>query len=243
MTAQRSDMDEPRVTILQQEPAAGPALLGDLLGEARLRVDVRRLDHGDEVPTEPAGLDALIVLGGDMNVGEEADYPFLRAEQRLLSQAVRRGLPTLGICLGAQLLAAAAGGGVERRAEPVLGWRPIVVHRDDDLIAGIDRETLLFQWRQYACRLPGEAVLIASGDGDPQIFRAGDAAWGVQFHPEVTIEVLASWVADDPQTVARCASGGGAGLLEESRRRLPASSALCRRLVTNFLAAAGLTSP
>jgi len=236
----RTNADAPRVTILQHEPAAPPALLGDLLGEARLQVDVRRLDRGDEVPSDPSGCHALIVLGGDMNVGEEADYPFLQAEQELLRKALRAGLPTLGVCLGAQLLATAAGGGVVKRDRLALGWRPIAVHREDELIAGIARDTRLFQWRQYACRLPAETEPIASGDGDPQVFRIGDAAWGVQFHPEVTLEILESWVAADPGPIADCVEGGGDGLLEESRRRLPASSALCRRLVVNFLSATGL---
>jgi GMP synthase-like glutamine amidotransferase len=84
-------------------------------------------------------------------------------------------------------------------------------------------------------------VLIASGDGDPQVFRLGTVAWGVQFHPEVTIEILASWSADDPREVARSFAGGTDALLTESRRRLPASSALCGRLVANFVAACGLT--
>ena len=230
----------PRVTILQHESSAPPALLGRALTEAGLRLDVRRLDRRDEVPSGLSGSDALIVLGGDMNVGQETDFPFLRAERELLGEAVSAGFPTLGICLGAQQLATAAGGGVVRRDSLALGWHPIVVHRDDALIEGADRQTLVFAWRQYACRLPAGAALIASGDGDPQIFRLGGAAWGVQFHPEVTVEILASWFAEDAQTVARSSAGGSERLLAESRRRVPASSVLCRQLVTNFLAACGL---
>ena len=94
------------VVVLQHESGAPAAILGDSLREAGFRLDVRRLCSGDEVPGSLAGHDALIVLGGEMNVGEEADYPFLAAEQELLGEAVRSGLPTLGICLGAQQLAA-----------------------------------------------------------------------------------------------------------------------------------------
>ena len=162
------------------------------------------------------------------------------AERELLREALRAGVPTLGICLGAQQLATAAGGGVVRRDTLGLGWHAIAVHRDDALIEGIDRQTLVFQWRWYACRLPAEATLIASGAGDPQIFRLGSAAWGVQFHPEVTVEILTAWVDEDRQTVARSAARGADELLTESRRRLPASSALCRRLVANFVAACDL---
>ena len=201
---------------------------------------MRRLDRGDQVPASLFGSDALVVLGGDMNVGEEADYPFLLAERELLAAALSGGVPTLGICLGAQQLATAAGGGVTRRETLGLGWHEIAVHCDDALVDGIDRQTLVFQWRQYACRLPAQAELIASGEGDPQIFRLGDAAWGVQFHPEVTIEVLKGWVDEDRQSVARAVPGGRDGLLAECRRRLPASTALCELVAANFVAACDL---
>ena len=228
------------VVVLQHESGAPAAILGDSLREAGFRLDVRRLCSGDEVPGDLAGHDALIVLGGEMNVGEEADYPFLRAERDLLGAAVRSGVPTLGICLGAQQLAASCGGGVVRRDALALGWYPFVVECDDALLAGVDSHTLVFHWRDYACRLPDEAVLIASGDGDPQGVRLGTAAWGIQFHPEPSLEVLAGWFADDPQTVARSTGHGADELLAESRRRLPASAALCRQVVANFLDATGL---
>src|SRR5664280_903890 len=169
------------VVILQHESGAPAAILGDSLRKAGFRLDVRLLCSGDEVPGSLAGHDALIVLGGEMNVGEEADYPFLAAEQELLGEAVRSGVPTLGICLGAQQLAASCGGGVVRCDALALGWYPFIVERDDALLAGVDSRTLVFHWREYACRLPDEAVLIASGDGDPQVFRLGSAAWGIQF--------------------------------------------------------------
>ena len=228
------------VVILQHESGAPAAILGDSLREAGFRLDVRLLCSGDEVPGSLAGHDALIVLGGEMNVGEEADYPFLRAEQELLREAVRSGFPTLGICLGAQQLAASCGGGVVRRGALALGWYPFDVEREDALLAGVDPRTLVFHWRQYACRLPDEAVLIASGDGDPQVFRLGSAAWGIQFHPEPSLEVLAGWFADDPQTVARGPGHGIDELLAESRQRLPASATLCRQVAVNFLDATGL---
>ena len=228
------------VLILQNDSAAPAGLIGEYLREAGFALDVRRLDAGGEVPAALPDYDALVVLGGDMNVGEESDYPFLTAERALMAEAVRSGFPTLGICLGAQQLATSCGGDVSRRAATAFGWRPLTVHHVDDLLVGVDPRTRVFQWRDYACRLPGDAVLLASGDGDPQLFRLGSAAWGVQFHPEVTIEILAAWFADDPQTVADRAAGGLDGLLAESRRLLPASAGLCRRLVSNFLRATHL---
>lgn len=228
------------VVILQHESGAPAAMLGDALREAGFRLDVRLLCSGDEVPGSLAGHDALIVLGGEMNVGEEADYPFLRAEQELLREAVRSSFPTLGICLGAQQLAASCGGGVVRRGALALGWYPFDVEREDALLAGVDPRTPVFHWREYACRLPDEAVLIASGDGDPQVFRLGSAAWGIQFHPEPSLEVLVAWFADDPQSVARGPGHGVDELLAESRQRLPASATLCRQVAANFLDATGL---
>ena len=230
----------PSVLVLQHEAAAPAGLFGEALREAGLRLDERVLCAGEPTPRDLADHDALLVLGGEMNVGEEAEYPFLLAEQELLREAVRDGLPTLGICLGAQQLAASCGGGVVRRAVLALGWSSFTVERDDALLAGVETATPVFHWREYACRLPDEAVLIASGDGDPQVFRLGGSAWGVQFHPEVDREILAGWVADDPDTVARVTGAAPDALLAENERRLPASAALCRRLAANFAAATGL---
>jgi len=232
----------PGVLVLQHEPAAPAGLFGEALREAGLRLDERVLCAGDPAPERLDGYDALLVLGGDMNVGEEDRYPFLVAEQELLREAVRDGVPTLGICLGAQQLAASCGGGVTRRSALALGWSRFTTERDDELLAGIETDTPVFHWRQYACRLPSDAVLIASGDGDPQVFRLGEAAWGVQFHPEVSREILAGWVADDPRTVTRVTKAAPAELLAENERRLPASAALCRRLAANFVSAAGLAA-
>ncbi len=242
MTGTAAARPAPSVLVLQHEPAAPAGLFGEALRQAGLRLDERVLCAGDPAPERLDDHDALLVLGGDMNVGEEAEYPFLLAEQELLREAVRKGLPTLGICLGAQQLAASCGGGVTRRSGLALGWSRFTVERDDALLAGIEADTPVFHWRQYACRLPGEAVLIASGDGDPQVFRLGEAAWGVQFHPEVSGEILAGWVADDPDTVARVTGAAPAALLGENERRLPASAALCRRLAANFVTATGLAS-
>ena len=177
-----------------------------------------------------------------MNVGEEAEYPFLLAEQRLLREAVRIGLPTLGICLGAQQLAASCGGGVRRRSSLALGWRRFIIEREDVLLAGVDTRTPVFHWRQFACRLPDDAVPIAHGDGDPQVFRVGEVAWGVQFHPEVGSEILNGWAADDPRSITAVTRGGLDRFLAENERRLPASQALCRRLAANFVAAGGLAA-
>ena len=240
MTGAGGGRSAPVVLVLQHEEAAPAGVFGEALREAGLRLDERVLCAGDATPPDLGGHDALLVLGGEMNVGEEADYPFLAAEQELLREAVRQELPTVGICLGAQQLAASCGGGVVRRGALALGWSTFTVEHDDALLAGVETVTPVFHWRQYACRLPDEALLIARGDGDPQVFRLGPAAWGVQFHPEVDREILAAWVADDPDTVARVTGAAPEALLAENERRLPASAALCRRLAANFVAATGL---
>jgi len=165
-----------RVLVLQHEAAAPAGLFGETLRAAGLRLDERVLCEGGLVPEQLDDHDALLVLGGDMNVGEEAEYPFLLAEQELLRKAVSTGLPTLGICLGAQQLAASCGGGVRRRASLALGWRRFTVERDDALLDGVEVRTPVFHWRQFACRLPDDAVPIAHGDGDPQVFRIGRAS-------------------------------------------------------------------
>jgi GMP synthase (glutamine-hydrolysing) len=160
-------------------------------------------------PPEPAeSYDALVVLGGGMNVDEADRRPYLRAEIDLLEESLRRGQPVLGICLGAQLLASAAGASVHRAPAPEIGWREVELcsaAAADHVVGALPRRFTAFQWHSSAFEIPFGAVELARNEVCPQAFRLGDRAWGVQFHPEVTEEILTGWFATydvDPDAVA-----------------------------------------
>lgn len=145
---------------------------------------------------------ALIVLGGDQNVCEQDRYPYLTDELALLRDWLPGGRPVLGVCLGAQLLAQAAGGEVVRATSRELGWLDVDVlpaAATDPLLAFAPARVTALQWHTYAVEPPPGATLLASSPVCPQAFRLGDA-WGVQFHPEVDAAILAGWLGDlDPE--------------------------------------------
>ncbi len=176
--------------------------------------DLRRPHAGDPLPADLAGYSALLVLGGQMAAWEDDVAPWLPATRALLTRAVDEGVPTLGICLGAQLLALAAGGRVERgRSGPEAGLLPVLAApgADDDPLVGPLSARHPGGWLapqahgDAVTELPDGAVLLArSAAYEVQAFRLGPSAWGVQYHPEVTPRDLGAWLEDlGPALAAR----------------------------------------
>ncbi len=174
------------------------------LAEGVLVEHVRAWKGEDLPPLEDVG--ALVPLGGDMNVDDVDAHPYLAAERAHLAEAVRRGMPVLGICLGGQLLARALGAAVTRSQVPELGIVPIRLTeegRRDPLLSCFQDGDPVFQWHVDTFDVPADATLLATGDAVPnQAFRAGERAWGVQFHPEVTAEELDDWLEVVPDVEA-----------------------------------------
>jgi GMP synthase (glutamine-hydrolysing) len=190
-----------RALIVQHTASEGLGWLQEWLPAAGLDVHPIHPYLGHRVPPSVEG-DALIVLGGPMGAYDDDRAPWLPSVSALLKTAVDDGVPTLGICLGAQLLAAACGGSVERGAlGPELGLGSVNVALGDDLLAtGV---LPVVQWHFDAVtRLPDDAVLLGSSDQYAvQAFRVGDGAWGLQFHVEATLPMVADWAQSDAAAV------------------------------------------
>lgn len=143
-------------------------------------------------------ISGLVVLGGDMNVDDTDQFPFLSAERDLLAQAVAHDVPVLGICLGAQLLARALGASVRPSPARELGFtpvRPAPAAADDPLSSCFIAGDRVFQWHRDTFGLPEGAALLLVGDQvHNQAFRAGKRAWGFQFHLEITRAELKAWL-------------------------------------------------
>ncbi len=246
------------ILVLQRDAQSPPALIGDYLVEAGFRLDARRLDRGDPLPggDELDRAAALIVLGidaaaDDPPVGHGRDGAQIAGDSEagrrealrspdqvgVLAEALGRGVPTLGVGYGAQQLVRAAGGDVFRRTELDLGWEPIEFAARDALVRDVDPRPLVFSWRTHTCRLPDDALLLADSAAEPQIFRLGEVAWGVEFHAEVDKPLLLGWL----DSGAGSSDGGRpkrlARLRAASKRELLRSAMLCGQLMLNFLAA------
>lgn len=176
---------------------------------------------------DPADVAGLIVMGGTMNVDQTDRFGFLATEIDWLRAAVDAELPTLGICLGAQLLAKALGARV--RANPVqeIGWYPIDLLSEtsaDGLFSGSGPRETVFHWHGETFDLPPGAVLLAQGETcRHQAFRYGPGAYGLQFHPEMTGEMVDKWLTA-PHMCAQLASLDYIDP-DEIRRRTPAGLA------------------
>jgi GMP synthase (glutamine-hydrolysing) len=194
--------DRPRVLVVQHEPDTGPGWFGDWLTAAGLALDVQHPYAGDELPPLPA-YDGLLVLGGAMAPADDVDCPWLPETRARLAEAVASGVPTFGICLGAELLALGCGGEVRRgTAGPELGVLAVDLApaaADDAVFGALPGATRVVQWHwEEISTLPAGSVPLASSPAYPhQAFRVGVAAWGVQGHPEVTADIAAAWARED----------------------------------------------
>ncbi|MFI0261161.1 type 1 glutamine amidotransferase [Streptomyces sp. NPDC017056] len=194
------------VLILQHVEVERPGLILDALDGSGLDVDIRNLIDtpgaaaGDLPPV--SDLAGLVVMGGPMNADDLAGHPALKLELDLLTEALRSGTPILGICLGAQLLARVQGMAVRTSAQHGLaneiGWAPLHdVDRDDPVVGPLADAPAVLHWHGDRIEpAPGTRVLARTATTECQAFRAGPAAWGLQFHLEVTPALLDEWLAD-----------------------------------------------
>jgi GMP synthase (glutamine-hydrolysing) len=189
------------VLIIVHVESEGPGTLGPFLESSGAGVRQARVYTGERLPENIDGLNAIISMGGPMNVYEEQEYPFLKDETALLQKAIASDLPVLGICLGAQMIAKASGARVVRSPKEEVGWGKVFVtdeDRDDPLFSGLPATLDVLQWHGDMFEIPEAGALIATGDDCPhQAFRYRNA-FGLQFHVEVTREILADWFKDSP---------------------------------------------
>lgn len=220
-----------RVLAIVHSPDAGPELFEEVLAE-----DGHELVSWDirSQGAPPRDVDAVIVLGGDQNVGEELQHPWLHEEYDALRRWVEAGTPVLGICLGAQTLAHAFGAKVGPADETLAGFYETRLTDDgaaDPVLGVLPRTFEAFNANGYTFQVPPGATALADGPL-PQAFRVAGSAWGVQFHPEIRRDHVLRWFEDDstprtPDQIAR-----------ELDEKLPAWQALGRRLCRAFLATA-----
>jgi len=220
---------------LEIEPAA---LIGALLTDAGHTTQTVRVDRGETIPTALSGYHGLIVMGGSMSAND-THLSYIADELALLEKAIEADFPVLGFCLGAQLLASAAGAQVIASPVRELGWSPLQRTRAsaaDPLFGNMDDDLMVFQWHGETFTLPSSATLLATNPAVPnQVFRIGLSQYGLQFHIEVDQAIIELWIAAGESECSELGDAGVAAIRLQSPEYLPGAHAFCREMVTEWL--------
>jgi len=216
--------------IVQNDPEVPP---GTLLDHLTIPCCVLH-PYRDGLLPQLEDISALIVLGGAMGANDDPMHPFLADLKELICRIVRAGIPYLGVCLGGQLLAAALGAKVESCRWEEIGNFHVTLTEEggrDRLFCGVPKRFAAFQWHHDSFDIPPGGNLLAYSAACPhQAFRIGARAWGVQFHPEVTEEIIRTWSAWDSSL-----SLSGEELVAGFKAEEESYQATVRQLMRNFL--------
>lgn len=226
------------ILVIQHVESEGLGIISPLLGITGINVDTIKIFKGDGVPRNILGRRGLIVLGGPMGVYEQETYPFINAETALIESALKADVPVLGICLGAQLLAKAAGAKVYKGGAKEIGWYKVkqtTAGVQEKLLFGFPAEYTVFQWHGDTFDLPPDAVNLASSELFPnQFIKVGNCAFGVQFHLEVTEPMVSQWLKLNSAEV-KAAGIDPAVVLEQTPVNIPSIHRLGRTMLTRFI--------
>lgn len=224
-----------RVLAIVHEEDAGPGVFADAIRAQGAELDTWMIPRGGAPAIDPHHYDAVMTFGGAMNPDEEAEHPWLAEEKALLAGLLERGVPLLGVCLGAELVGEAAGAPARRMEEAEIGWYPVETALEPDpLLEALPSRFGALEWHSYETRLPPGAVALASSERCLQAFRVGDRAWGIQFHAEVRGEDFESWLESSSDGPA-----DPEALRALTRQRIEAWNELGRGLCDRFLQVVG----
>ena len=188
-----------RVLVFRHVPFEGLGWIGPVLHARGIEIEYADLYLPETQLPDAAAFDGLIFMGGPMSVNDS--LPYLQWEMDAILEAVNRRQPVLGICLGAQLTAKALGARVYRNARKEIGWFDLHLSdaaNHDPLFAGLPRTASVFHWHGEILDLPPHATLLASSERcQHQAFRIRDSTYGLQFHLEITPEMISDWCAQD----------------------------------------------
>ena len=218
-----------RLLVLQHLEREGPGLFKQIAEERGFSVFIYRLDLGDSLPELMNG-DLLLVLGGPMGIRDigNPNFPWLNKEVDLIKEALNHEVGIIGVCLGAQLLAYAAGGDVEileeeRSRQPLaeIGWHTVssnVFERKNKLTKLLAKPFPVLHWHGDRILLPITAKLIASSSRcNEQLFQIGSLAYGIQFHVEIDNEMVTRWIEEDKKFISSTLGIDGQSVLQKQQ--------------------------
>jgi GMP synthase (glutamine-hydrolysing) len=247
-----------RAIILTHMPRESPGRIVTLAARRGLTIDIRQVDQGDPVPARLAPKEILIVMGGSMGVTDIGDprYPFLAQEIALLKNLLAARAPVLGVCLGAQLLAHAAGSRVYPNTRIGPTGAPVPAREvgfgkvrfldvdSEPVLVGLRQEETVLHWHGDTFDLPTGATHLAESEVCPnQAFRIGQHAFGLQFHVEVDAAMARNWAQEDADfVIAASGPDGPARIMAESEKAASRMHGPGDRLLSNILAQLAGTS-
>jgi GMP synthase-like glutamine amidotransferase len=232
----------PNCLIVQHIAPEASFAIGEVLDQAGVALDVRLVFDGQPLPANMDGFDGLVVMGGPMSAASDDGFPSRRSELALIGDALLRRIPTLGVCLGAQLLAVAGGAAVyPGGAGAEIGWGPVDLLPacgGDRLFSGLPASLTVMHWHGDTFDLPPGAVsLMTNGNYANQGFRIGAAAWGIQFHLEVTEPAVEGFITEF-SAEAELAPGGPSAIREATAPSLASLTGASTLVFQRFAALA-----
>lgn len=205
-----------KIMVIQHSPFEPLGIIIDTLKHKKIRIRYVNFHRNPNERPNLKGYRGLIILGGTMNPDELPAYPHLRREIELIKEALSNEIPTLGICLGSQLLNIALGGHCYSLEKPEFGWTEVNKIEDDALFSAFPKRARVFQWHQYACQLAPQAKLIIDNKCCPQAFMYKDYAVGLQFHLEIDSALIYRWLGH-PDYLTHLKSKISAEAIEQMR--------------------------
>ena len=234
-----------RLLVLQHLEIEGPGLFEQFAKEKDLKIKVVRLDKKDPLPQTKKG-DLILIMGGPMGVKDIGSdrYPWLKLERDFIKKELENKRPMIGVCLGAQLLANAAGGNVEilkygspPKALPEIGWSQIFIDKSNkDLKELFEEPFHVLHWHGDRILLPKKAVLIArTARCKEQFFKINDFAYGLQFHIEITGEIIDKWIKEDREFILKGLGKNGQEILRKENKKYIDKTLKKRKLLISKL--------
>ena len=234
-----------RLLVIQHLEIEGPGLFYQIAKDRGMKVKIIRLDIGNVLP-ETRKDDLLLIMGGPMGVRDigSAKYPWLRIERDFIKSELNKKTRIIGVCLGAQLLANAAGGNVENlnygsppKDLPEIGWSQVFFNKSNNEFKQFCKTTFhALHWHADRILLPENAVLIASSKNcKEQFFKIGDLAFGLQFHIELEKGMLEKWINKDKIFINKGLGQKGEAILIEEDKKFREKTISKRKLLINTL--------
>ncbi len=227
------------ILIIKHIDIEGPGTFGDFLKNRGIPFKIVELGAGEDLPSSLDGIKAVVVLGGPMNVDEEDKYPFLKSENSFIQKVLAAQIPFLGICLGSQLLAKAAGAKVVTSPVKEIGWYSVELTeegRQDPLFKGFSPKDPIYHWHGDMFHIPAQGKLLATAAGCPhQAMKVGKNAYGLQFHVEVTDKSIKEWCAEYAENDMPGRKEHAQSMIEDYWKHKAAFDRQAQTLYANFL--------